>query len=161
MYAKISPLGVVVTFINIFVFLLCILWSILFFDNINRSKFYIDEDGRTIFYPDDINKGYVASNEQIEQSVKAFRKCFLFNIAGYKKGLAKIFANSDMIEKKLPAEIFRKNQAKNMSWLLLLSWLLIDIICIVAVLNFKLLLIPVLGMSIQTVFILFLKISNK
>ena len=149
------------SFINILVFILCILWSILFFDNINRSKFYIDEEGRTVFYPDDINNGYIASSEQIEQSIKSFRKCFLFNVAGYRKDLEKIFANSEIIAKKLPAEIFRKNMARNISWLLLLSWILINIVCIVAVWNFKLLLILVLGMSIQTIFIFFLKISNK
>lgn len=147
-------------FWNIFIYVLFMAWAFIFFENAVRSKYFIDEDNKLIFYPDNTPKGYVATREQIDECAKAFKKCFFFNIKGYRKDIERIFANSEIVNKKLPRKTFLKNQARRMSWLLLLSLIIIDIGAMFAVRNYKPLFIILLAALIPTIQLTYFKIKK-
>lgn len=63
-------------FWNIFIYVLFMAWAFIFFENAVRSKYFIDEDNKLIFYPDNTQKGYVATREQIDECAKAFKNVF-------------------------------------------------------------------------------------
>ena len=147
-------------FWNIFIYVLFMAWAFIFFENAVRSKYFIDEDNKLIFYPDNTQKGYVATREQIDECAKAFKKCFFFNIKGYRKDIERIFANSEIVNKKLQRKTFLKNQARRMSWLLLLSLIIIDIGAMFAVRNYKPLFIILLAALIPTIQLTYFKIKK-
>ncbi len=147
-------------FWNIFIYVLFMAWAFIFFENAVLSKYFIDEDNKLIFYPDNTQKGYVATREQIDECAKAFKKCFFFNIKGYRKDIERIFANSEIVNKKLPRKTFLKNQARRMSWLLLLSLIIIDIGAMFAVRNYKPLFIILLAALIPTIQLTYFKIKK-
>lgn len=147
-------------FWNIFIYVLFMACAFIFFENAVRSKYFIDEDNKLIFYPDNTQKGYVATREQIDECAKAFKKCFFFNIKGYRKDIERIFANSEIVNKKLPRKTFLKNQARRMSWLLLLSLIIIDIGAMFAVRNYKPLFIILLAALIPTIQLTYFKIKK-
>lgn len=147
-------------FWNIFIYVLFMAWAFIFFENAVRSKYFIDEDNKLIFYPDNTQKGYVATREQIDECAKAFKKYFFFNIKGYRKDIERIFANSEIVNKKLPRKTFLKNQARRMSWLLLLSLIIIDIGAMFAVRNYKPLFIILLAALIPTIQLTYFKIKK-
>lgn len=147
-------------FWNIFIYVLFMAWAFIVFENVVRSKYFIDEDNKIIFYPDDTKTGYIATREQIDECAKAFKKCFFFNIKGYKKDIERIFANSEIVNKKLPRKTFLKNQARRMSWLLLLSLIIIDIGAMFAVRNYKPLFIILLAALIPTIQLTYFKIKK-
>lgn len=132
-----------------------------FFDNLVRSKYYKDENGNLVFYPDKVDVGYISTLEQIDECAKAFKKCFLFNVQGYKKDIVRIFADCEIVNKRLPANILQKNQAQNMSWVLLISWLLICVSMLAVTYEQKFLFNLMLICSIQPIMILFFKIKYK
>lgn len=113
-------------FYDIAIYVLVFSWFIIFINNAVRSKYFIDGNNRLIFYPDTNKKGYVATQEQINECTEAFKKCFFFNVKGYRKDIERIFANSEVIEKTLPRQIFLKNQAARMSWPVLISLMVIN-----------------------------------
>lgn len=106
--------------VNILPAALCIVFGIIYFDKLVRSKFFIDEDNRMIFYPYDTKTGYTATPEQIDECAKAFKKCYLFNVSGYKKDIKRIFANSEIIQTPMPTNIYQKNLAKQTRWTFLI-----------------------------------------
>ena len=147
-------------FWNIFIYELFMAWAFIFFGNAVRSKYFIDEDNKLIFYPDNTQKGYVATREQIDECAKAFKKCFFFNIKGYRKDIERIFTNSEIVKKKLPGKTFLKNQAGRRGWLLLLSLIIIDIGAMFAVRNYKPLFIILLAALIPTIQLTYFKIKK-
>lgn len=133
----------------------------IFFNNLVRSKYYKDENGNLIFYPDKVDVGYISTPEKIDECAKAFKKCFLFNVRGYRKDIERIFANCEIVNKRLPVNILQKNQAQNMSWLLLISFSLMCISILAATYEHKLLFNLMLICSIQPIMILFFKIKYR
>lgn len=77
---------------------------------------YKKEDNKLIFYPNNFKQGYVASEEQINQVKKSFKKLYFFNILGYKKDVEKIFAQSEKVTIPLDRQIYRNNLARITNW---------------------------------------------
>ena len=122
---------------EILIFIIFALWNITIFNKILYSKQCKNEAGQIIFYPSDNKTGYIANQEQIDKCIKSFKKCFLFNVIGYKKDIAEIFKNSEVITSPLSSSTFRKNLASNLSYLYLFSWCLIGVATVIATYNYK------------------------
>lgn len=96
-----------------------------------RSQHIIDQNGNLIFYPWNFKQGYVATEEDIEKSVKALRKIYFFNIIGFNNDIKEIFAKSEVVDLPLPKNVLFQNQVKLFSWLNLTAMLFIILMGIV------------------------------
>ena len=146
---------------EILIFIIFALWNITIFNKILYSKQCKNEAGQIIFYPSDNKTGYIANQEQIDKCIKSFKKCFLFNVIGYKKDIAEIFKNSEVIISPLSSSTFRKNLASNLSYLYLFSWCLIGVATVIATYNYKPLFYLMLIMLFQPIQLIIQKIINK
>lgn len=150
--------------VNILFTVVCMVWAVMFFDNLVRSKFFIDKDNRIIFYPNDTKTGYSATPEQIDECAKAFKKCFLFNITGYKKDIERIFANSEKIETPMPTDVFQKNQAQRASWKFLIFWIVLGLVMLISIVMLSsqkiFIFLPIFAI-VQALTVVLLKLKNK
>ena len=147
--------------IEILIFVIFALWTVMTFNKIVYSKQYRNEAGQIVFYPYDNKTGYIANQEQIDKCIKSFKKCFFFNVASYKKDVVEIFKDSEVVRTPLPPNVFRKNFADNSSWLYLFTWLLIALSATFATYNYKPLFCLVLIMLIPQIQLVIQKIMNK
>ena len=145
----------------ILIFVIYSLWTVMLFNKIVYSKQCKNKAGQIIFYPYDNKTGYIANQEQIAKCVKSFKKCFLLNVIGYKKDIADIFKNSEVITTPLSSSTFRKNLASNLSYLHLFSWCLIGIVMVIATYNYKPLFYLMLMMLFQPIQLIIQKFINK
>ena len=146
---------------EILIFVIYALWTVMIFNKIVYSKQCKNEAGQIVFYPYDNKTGYIANQEQIAKCVKSFKKCFLLNVSGYKKDIAEIFQNSEVITKPLPPSTFRKNLASNLNYLYLFSWCLIGVVAVVATYNYKPLFYLMIIMLFQPIQLIIQKLINK
>lgn len=124
--------------INNLMFLILILYYVLVVFPIQyRSQHIIDQNGNLIFYPRNFKQGYVATEEDIEKSVKALRKIYFFNIIGFNNDIKEIFANSEVVDLPLPKNVLFQNQVKLFSWLNLTAMLFIILMGIVFCWEYK------------------------
>ncbi len=91
---------------------------------------YRIEDNKLIFYPNNFKQGYLATEEQINQVKKSFKKIYFLNVLGYKKDVEKVFANSQKILIPLNRKVYRNNLAKVTNWFEILFLLLMNTLLI-------------------------------
>lgn len=113
-----------------------ILWTLRLGGVWIKSQIKYDSNNRLIFYPMNIQTGYVVNDQsQIDEISKAYKKCFIFKIKEYEEDIKRVLGNCEVINEPLPYKIVLENQAKLYTWL--------DLIILVAISAFFL----VLGIS--------------
>ncbi len=136
---------------------------ILWFSSIQKvqfkSQYKIDKDGRKIFYPLSFNKGYAATDEQIEKCCKSFYKIYFFNMKGFSNDIEKIFEESEVINEPLQRNLVSINQAKSFSWLQLSTLLFICLAMIAVCWQFKILVVLMAFIALIYLRMVFIKLK--
>lgn len=109
--------------------LIYVLFFMYYFRKCIVSQYRI-EDNKLIFYPNNFKQGYLATEEQINQVKKSFKKIYFLNVLGYKKDVEKVFANSQKILIPLNRKVYRNNLAKVTNWFEILFLLLMNTLLI-------------------------------
>lgn len=146
---------------NLMSLLLILYYVLVVFPIQYRSQHIIAENGNLIFYPWNFKQGYVATEEDIEKSVKALRKIYFFNMIGFRKDIKEIFANSEVVDLPLPTNVLFQNQVRLFSWLNLIAMLFIILMGIVFCWEYKFYVVMFAICLLQNLRYLFAKIKQK
>lgn len=142
--------------------LLLVVFYLLFLQQTIRAKYYHDDRGRLLFYPNNNKMGYVATPEQIEEAVKAFRKCFYYNIKGYNNDINRIFKDSEKVSIVLPRTVYRIQLAQKTSWLCHIVMNLILLFYLVSTfVDSKFIFVILLMCFVSNLHLIFLKLTHK